>query len=276
MRVAVVVTTYNRPDALRAVLAGYAAQSDREFELIVADDGSGEDTRRMLDTEAAGLGLELRHVWQEDHGFRAAAVRNRALAGTRADYVVFSDGDCIPPPGFVAAHRMLASPGRFVAGNRVLLSERFTRRVLAEGIALHAWTHRQWACARLRGDVNRLLPLWRRSPGAAFRDAEPDRWAGVKTCNLAVWRQDLLRVNGLDETYEGWGLEDSDLAIRLLHAGIEHRSGRFLAPVFHLWHRENDRSHLARNQTRLNQLLQGRQTRARRGLDQYLPPGPPA
>lgn len=269
MRIAVVITTYNRPDALRAVLDGYGAQDTADFELIVADDGSTPETRAVVEDRSIELRAPVTHVWQEDRGFRAAAIRNRAVARTNADYIVFTDGDCVPPCDFVAAHRRLAERGRFVAGNRVLLSERFTRRVLAERIPIHGWAAWRWALARLRGDANRLLPLLRRSADAAFRNAEPKRWEGVKTCNLGVWRDDIERVNGLDESYEGWGLEDSDLVIRLLHADVLHKNARFLAPVFHLWHRENDRSRLESNQAQLDALLHSARIRAERGIDQY-------
>jgi len=270
MRIAVVVTTYNRPDALRAVLEGYAAQTDDDFDILVADDGSTIETEQVVKQYARRLKNPVAHVWQEDHGFRAAAIRNRAVARTSADYVVFTDGDCVPPPSFVASHRALAERGCFVAGNRVLLSEPFTRRVLAERVPIHDWRACQWAGAWMRRDANRLLPLLHRSAQAGFRKAEPQRWSGVKTCNLAVWRNDILHVNGLDETYEGWGLEDSDFAIRLLHAGLGHKSGRFFVPVFHLWHRDNDRGNLERNQSRLDQLLSTTRYRAECGIDRYL------
>jgi len=268
MKLAVIVTTYNRPDALRAVLDGYLAQDDPAFELIVADDGSAAETRELVEHYQARARIQLSHVWQPDQGFRAAAARNRALAATSADYVIFTDGDCVPVRGFVAAHRALMQRGYFLAANRVLLSEAFTRRVLAERIPIHQWDSSQWVRAWLRRDVNRLLPLFR-LPDGAFRSRAPQRWEGVKTCNLSAWRDDLVRVNGLDETYQGWGLEDSDLVIRLLHAGIRHRSARFAAPVFHLWHRENDRSRLAENQRRLDELLRSDTVRAKLGLDQY-------
>lgn len=269
MRIAVAVTTYNRPDALGAVLVGYAAQTDREFELLIADDGSTPDTREVVESFRHRIGVPMVHVWHEDSGFRAAAIRNRAVARTHADYVVFTDGDCVPPRDFVAAHRRLAEAGHFVAGNRILLAETFTRRVLQQHLPIHAWDARQWALARLRADINRWLPLLPRSPQAAFRLADPQRWEGVKTCNLGVWRTDLVRVNGLDERYEGWGLEDSDLVIRLLHAGVRHKNGRFHTPLFHLWHRENDRSRLDRNRSQLDRILRSAAFRAERGLDQY-------
>ena len=269
MRIAVIVTTYNRPDALAAVLAGYQAQSESAFELIVADDGSTGDTRLVVDAFTARAKFPVRHVWQEDRGFRAAAIRNRALAATQADYIIFSDGDCVPARHFVAQHRRLAERGWFVAGNRVLLSAGFTARVLRDGLPIDAWTLGAWLVAWAKRDINRWLPLVV-LPDGGLRRSAPQRWEGVKTCNLAAWRDDLMRVNGLDETYSGWGLEDTDLVIRLLHAGVRHKSARFAAPVFHLWHPENDRSRLAKNQLRLDALVNSQRTVAELGVDRYL------
>lgn len=269
MKTAVVVTTYNRPDALAAVLEGYLAQDHRAFELIVADDGSTPATRAVVEACAARADFPVQHVWHADEGFRAAAIRNRALAAATADYVIFSDGDCVPRPAFVRRHCALAERGCFLAGNRLLLSESFTRRVLDARLPIHAWPAPAWIAARLRGDVNRLLPLVALAD-AAWRRREPQRWEGVKTCNLSAWRADLLRVNGFDEAYAGWGLEDSDLVIRLLHAGVRHKSARFATPLFHLWHRENDRSRLEDNQRRLAALLASDAVQATAGVAQYL------
>lgn len=265
---AVIVTTYNRPDALRAVLEGYLAQDSAGFELLIADDGSDDATRALVQSYVGRAPFPVRHVWQEDRGFRAAAIRNRALAQTSADYVIFSDGDCVPPFFFVSRHLALAEASYFVAGNRVLLSEPFTRRVLAEEIAIHRWRASRWLIAWAKRDVNRAAPLVR-LPDGSLRKCAPKRWHGVKTCNLAAWHADLVRVNGFDERYAGWGLEDSDLVIRLLNAGVRHKSGRFHAPVFHLWHRDNDRSALADNEERLEELLGSGRTAALEGLDRY-------
>ena len=269
MRIAVVVTTYNRPDALAAVLEGYAQQNDTAFALIVADDGSTAETAELVHRFAARAPFEVSHVWQEDHGFRAAAIRNRAVAGARAEYIIFTDGDCVPSCTFVHQHRRLAEPGWFLSGNRVLLSERFTRAVLDQRLPVHEWTWAHWVRARGRGDANRFMPLVR-LPDGAFRKRSARTWQGVKTCNLSAWRSDLVRVNGLDESYSGWGLEDSDLVIRFLHAGVLHKSARFAAPVFHLWHKEHDRSHLPENQRRLTELQHSSRIRAQLGLDRYL------
>jgi len=253
MRVAVIVTTYNRPDALAAVLDGYLGQTDPAFEVIVADDGSDEATRTVVEGFERRASFPVRHVWQEDQGFRAATIRNKAIAATDAEYVIFTDGDCVPAPDFVAQHRRLAEAGWFLSANRVLLTERFTSEVLAHRLPIHRWGLGRWLLAWLRRDINRWLPLVR-LPDGAFRKHGASRWEGAKTCNLSATRADLLHVNGLDERYAGWGLEDSDLVIRLLHAGVRHKSARFAAPVFHLWHSENDRSKLPENQARLDEV----------------------
>ncbi|MGE5522736.1 MAG: glycosyltransferase family 2 protein [Rhodospirillaceae bacterium] len=268
MNTAVIVTTYNRPDALAAVLDGYLQQTAGDFELIVADDGSTPDTGAVVQAYAKRAPFPIRHVWHEDRGFRAAAIRNRALAGTAASYVIFTDGDCVPRTSFVSRHRELAERGYFLAGNRMLLSPAFTQRVVTKRIPIHEWSAAAWIAARVRGDVNRVLPLLELADGPG-RKRHPQRWEGVKTCNLSAWRDDLLRVNGFDETYSGWGLEDSDLVIRLLHAGVKHKSARFATPLFHLWHAENDRSRLAENRQRLDALLASTETQARIGVDRY-------
>lgn len=268
MTTAVILAVYNRPDALVAVLDGYAAQDARDFEVIIADDGSTETTRHVVEDYARRLAFPLKHVWQEDRGFRAAAARNRALAITKAEYVIYSDGDCIPPPHFVSMHRRLAEPGYFLSGNRILLGEAFSSRVLQQRLPVHAWSAAKWLGAWVTRDVNRALPMLA-LPDGAWRKREPNRWEGVKTCNFSAWRADLLKANGFDERYAGWGLEDSDLVVRLLHGGVRHKSARFAAPVFHLWHRENDRSQLAENRSRLEEILASRRVAALEGLDRY-------
>ncbi len=269
MRIGVIVTTYNRPDALARVLEGYLAQADQDFELVVADDGSTAETAQTIGRFRERAAFPVHHVWQEDQGFRAAMARNRALAATSADYVIFTDGDCVPPADFVGRHRMLSEPGWFLSGNRVMLTEAFTAQVLRESLPIHAWSAGDWLRARFKGQVQRILPLIRLPDVAWLRKLSPSRWQGAKTCNLSAWRSDLLRVNGLDESYTGWGLEDSDLVIRLIRAGVHSKSARFSAPVFHLWHKENDRSNLEENRRRLQEVLHAGHIRAFKGVDQY-------
>jgi glycosyltransferase involved in cell wall biosynthesis len=270
--ISVIVTTYNRPDALRAVLAGLFAQIDSGFEAIVADDGSRDDTRALVESMARGAPIPVRHLWQEDRGFRAGAARNRAAAVATGDYLIFLDGDCIPRPDWVAQHRALAERGWMVAGNRILLSERFTQHVLERGEPVHGWTIGQWRLAQMAGHINRTLPLRRLALGA-LRKLGSTRWQRVRTCNLGVWAADFGAVNGFDETFEGWGFEDSDLAVRLLNHGVRRKEGAFATGVLHLWHREHDRRFEAKNRELLQQRIDSRDVRARLGLDRYLTGG---
>lgn len=269
-RVSVVVTTYNRPDALDAVLAALIRQSDLPLEVLVADDGSGEATRACVRAWQAQAPFALRHVWHEDNGFRAAAIRNRAAAQAQGDYLVFLDGDSVPFADFVARHAALAEAQRFVSGNRLLLSETLTRQVLAGSEQPLQWSCWRWLGARLRGRVNRLLPLLR-LPDGRWRDRVQHEWRGARTCNLALWRDDFVRINGFDEDYAGWGHEDADLAVRLMRAGVLRKDGRHAVPVLHLWHAENPRDNEALNRERLQAVLEEqRPMRAQRGVDQYL------
>jgi glycosyltransferase involved in cell wall biosynthesis len=263
--ISVIVTTYNREDALEAVLSALSHQTDRNFEVVVADDGSGPATAALVERWQPRLGTPLAHVWQVDWGFRAAEIRNRAILAARGGYCVFLDGDCIARPDFVAAHRRLAEPGWFVTGNRVLLSAELTAAVLRDGLRPQAWRLSEWIGQRRRGGVNRLaavLPL----PLGPLRKLRPGKWLGARSCNLAVWRSDLDRIDGFDASFSGWGREDSDLLVRLIHAGVRRKDGRFATGVIHLWHPEEDRAQLSANQARLDTVLRSDRVRAQAGL----------
>jgi glycosyltransferase involved in cell wall biosynthesis len=264
-RISIVVTTYNRDDALDAVLRALSRQDDRDFEVIVADDGSGPATKALIEGWVPRFPAPLRHVWQEHNGFRAAEVRNRAIVASTGDYVVFLDGDCLPRRDFVATHRALAEPGWFVAGNRILLSRTLTEDILRNRREPETWSLGTFVRERLRGGINRLLPLVR-FPIAGWRKAVAHRWEGCRSCNLAVWRADLDRVDGFDAAFMGWGKEDSDLVVRLLHAGIRRKDGRFATGVLHLWHAPEDRSRLPANETRFGGAIGSARVRAEQGL----------
>jgi glycosyltransferase involved in cell wall biosynthesis len=265
--VSVIVITYNREDALDAVLAALSRQSDRGFEVVIADDGSRPATQAVVERWQVRLGLPLSHVWQADQGFRAAEIRNRAILAARGKYCVFLDGDCIVRPDFIAAHRRLAERGWFVTGNRVLLSDELTAAVLRDGLRPETWTASEWLRQRRSGGVNRLAALLY-LPLGPVRKLGQAKWRGARSCNLAVWRSDLDQVDGFDAGFSGWGREDSDLLIRLLHASVRRKDGRFATGVVHLWHPEADRGQLAANDARLDAVVASHRTRAQQGLSQ--------
>jgi glycosyltransferase involved in cell wall biosynthesis len=263
--ISVIVSTYNRADALDGTLRALAHQSDRNFEIVIADDGSGADTARVVESWASRLAVPVKHVWHEHNGFRGGEIRNRGIGASGGKYCIFLDGDCLPRADFVAAHRRLAEPGWFVAGNRILLSRDLTETVLAQAAAAETWGFVRLARERMRGGINRLLPALRLPLGRLRKRCRND-WQGARTCNLAVARSDLDRVDGFDASYSGWGLEDSDLVVRLLRAGVRRKDGRFATGVLHLWHAEADRSRLQENQRRLDEVLAGERIAAKQGL----------
>ena len=263
--ISVIVTTYNREDALDAVLRSLAGQIDENFEVIVADDGSAPGTAGLVDSWKAKFGRRLEHVWHADRGFRAAEIRNRAILAARGAYCVFLDGDCIVRPDFVGTHRRLAEPGWFVTGNRVLLAPDLTMTVLREKQTPEAWSAARWLAERWRGGVNRLSALLH-LPLGPLRRVRQRMWQGARSCNLAIWRSDLDRVDGFDADYSGWGKEDFDIIVRLLRAGVRRKDGAFATGVIYLWHAEADRSQLVENEVKLGEVITGDRVRARQGL----------
>ena len=271
--VSVIVTTYNREDALGAVLRALDRQTDQDFEVVVADDGSGKRTAETVEAWKKKAAYRLTHVWHEDRGFRAAEIRNRAILASSGSYCIFLDGDCIPRPDFISAHRRLAERGWFVTGNRVLMSQALTETVLRDGLEPEQWKLGSWLKRRAGGAINRLIPLLS-LPLGLLRKLRPHAWRGARSCNLAVWRSDLDQVDGFDTSFSGWGREDSDLLVRLLHAGVRRKDGIFATGVLHLYHPEADRSRLEQNDRQLDQSLMDRHLRAAKGLSMLAPAGP--
>lgn len=250
MTVALVITSFNWPSALNLVLSSVANQTRIPDEVIIADDGSSVDTKLVI--ERWGWTLPIIHVWLPNVGFRAARARNLALLRAASDYVVMIDGDCLLPHTFIYHHLRLASSNKLVAGNRFLISVDATAKILkvTGGCGIPSSLFRSLKFGR--------LPLgW-------LRDIQPLAWQVVRTCNLALPREAAVLVAGFDESYIGWGREDSDFVIRLLESGLSIRSGRFAVCVGHLHHEENSRTSLTKNESRfieaieLGLLAQGR------------------
>jgi len=266
--ISVIVSTYNWPKALGLVLDSLATQVDRGFEVVVADDGSTPETGNLVAARARDFPVPLRHVWQEDQGFRAAAARNRAVVESRGDYLLFLDGDCLVRDNFVRVHRRLACPGWFVAGNCIQMGVTLTATVLAGGRPIQHYTWLEFLVARRCGEVDRLTSLLC-LPGGYFRKLRPRRWQGVLTRNLGLWREDYFLVNGFDENFVGWGHEDAEFVGRLINAGIFRKDGCCAVPVLHFWHASPHRGREVGNLRRMQQQLANKVTRAEMGVDRY-------
>lgn len=270
MKVSFIVLTYNRSDALLAVLRSLSVQCDARHEVLIADDGSSPEQVNMLVQQCPRFTCPVRHVWHPDVGFTAARARNLAASRATGDYLVFLDGDCVPNRSFVAQHMRLAEAGCFVNGSRVLLGENLSRQVTNGTIDLLRGSVPFWLAARLRGDSNKILHLlvW---PWRLFRVKQGFQWRGIRSCNLGVWRSDFFAVNGFDEVFEGWGHEDADLVLRLSHLGVKRKNGFLATEVFHLWHRENKRSEESVNRNRVLQRMSTDLIRAEKGLEELDP-----
>ena len=240
MLISVIVSTYNRPKALELVLRALDNQTQDQFEVVVADDGSREDTREVVEKLKETVSYPLFHAWQEDDGFRLARVRNLAVRKSHGEYLLFLDGDCVPQTSFIEKHRSLAEKGWVVAGNRVLLSQTFTTTVEQKGLDLSSKSLLFWLKEKFRGNVNRAFSLMK-LPLGSLRKRSRNDWRKLRGCNIGVWRSDYENVNGFDSSFRGWGLEDTDFAVRLLNAGVSIKRGFFATTVLHLWHREAPR-----------------------------------
>lgn len=265
--ISVVVTTYNRSDALLAVLQGLATQTDGHFEVVVADDGSrAEHQRAVLDAPVSRT-LGLTHVWHPDVGFTASRVRNRGVAAARGDYIILLDGDCVPEVDFIAQHRRLAQPGHFVNGSRVLLSPELTHRVLLGEASIVGRGAMYWIGARLRGRASKLAHL-ARLPDGAYRCRTSFSWKGIRSCNMGLWRSDYEKVDGFDESFVGWGHEDADFVLRLHHAGMVRKNGFCATEVYHLWHPEATRTQESVNASTVRERARTTMTQPTLGFSQ--------
>ena len=247
MKVSVIVTTYNRPGALIRVLDGLLAQTRLPDEIIVADDGSGEETRQALAPYVNRERPKTLHAWQPDKGFRAAMCRNLAVLSSSGEYLVLLDGDCIPGKNFIEDHLSLARPGCFFQGKRVLVNENaapsFT--IKDTGSVLHQM-RLVLAGSLSNGHHIARLPFF---PSYTVRGM-----SGIRSCNMGIFRKDVVAVNGFNHAFTGWGREDSEFVCRLYKWGLKRTENPFRAVCYHLWHKENSRQGLEKNDRLLEEI----------------------
>ena len=233
-------------------------QNDRDFEVIVADDGSNDAHQAAIASAAVSLGLKVTHVWHPDVGFTAACIRNRGVSVANGDYVVLLDGDCVPEIDFIAQHRKLMERGCFVNGSRVLLSQEMTKTSIADQEPLSGRSLAFWLGKRLSGDASKLAGLVR-FPDFSIRKQKSFVWKGIRSCNMGVWRETYEAVDGFDESFVGWGHEDADFVLRMHNAGLTRKNGYWATEVFHLWHPESSRGQESANAQKVRERMQSGQ-----------------
>jgi len=252
MLISIIITTYNSPNYLRVCLNSFIHQTDKNFEIIIADDGSTKETKNVI--EKYKNNFRISHAWHEDQGFRAAKIRNEAVKLSTGEYLIFVDGDCIAFKDFVKNHRSLSEKGYFSRGNRVMASENFTKEIINKNININCLCFTKLIKLRIQKKINRLVPFFRIKK-YPFRKILKKKWEGAKTCNLGVWRNDFKKINGYDENYIGWGREDSDFVIRLINSGVYRKEAIFFTALLHLNHKINSRENFSKNDKLLHEAI---------------------
>jgi len=239
MKTSIIVPTYNRPRALKLCLWSLAKQSLLPSEVLIADDGSTSETKDAVDEMRNALKevFPIKHIWQEDIGFRKPRILNETVRQTTGDYLIFIDGDCMGHRHFVRAHVKQSSPLAILGGKRVEIGKELTEKLLQKGQVLNSFdvlllvdslkggSRKVEESFQIRNTLLRKI---------MHRDLITDD--GIWGCNFSLYKQLFLDINGCDEDFSDGSLEDNDLGIRVLNQGKQVRSVRGLAIVFHLWH----------------------------------------
>lgn len=253
--ISVLLATYNWPQALKFCLESLRTQTDLDFEIIIADDGSTLETKELIAAMQVNFPVKITHLWQEDQGFRKTRILNQAIETSTGEYLIFLDGDCIVQPDFIAQHRRLSQANHLVTGSRILLNDELSKQLLA-------WPHWDFKKFtdkllnhRLSGGINKYWPLKIKLGNGAWRNYKKFVWRRIKGCNMACWRSDAQAIGGFDETMTGWGHEDADFVFRLQNKGVIRKSGSWSTEVLHLYHRMNDQSNATENARRVREKI---------------------
>ncbi len=257
LKTSLIITTYNRKDALELVLLSVMKQSTLPDEVIIADDGSTEDTRQLIISHQAIFPVPLVHCWQEDNGFRVSAIRNKAIAQAKHEYIIMIDGDIVLHSNFVQDHKQHAWKGRFLQGSRVLLYKQKTEQVLRDK-SMKVW----FVSAGIGNNLNTIKSPFLSEIFSYYRGGHMN----VRAANLSCWREDILLINGFNEDFVGWGREDSELAVRMNNLGIKRRHVKFAAFGYHLYHPESSRRQLSVNDGILLNTIQKKLKRCENGV----------
>ncbi|WP_435577661.1 glycosyltransferase family 2 protein [Gilvibacter sp.] len=234
-QISVVLSTYNQPEWLKKVLWGYANQQFKDFEVIIADDGSTEETKTLIESMRPELPFEVTHVWHEDNGFQKTIILNTAIKAAKADYLLFSDGDCIPRSDFVAVHAAHREAGYFLSGGYFKLPMEISKAITQEDIVQQrcfdvAWLKSQGLKSSFKN--NKLTTSAAKQKFLNWITPTEATWNGH---NSSGWLSDILAANGFDQRMQ-YGGEDRELGERLFNAGLKAKQLRYTAICVHLDH----------------------------------------
>ncbi|BAJ00071.1 glycosyltransferase family 2 protein [Shewanella violacea] len=261
MTVSLIITTYNWPKALDRVLKSTLIQSIQPDEIIIADDGSSEATKHVIDKHRAKTNISIIHSWQEDKGFRLSRSRNNAISKSSMDYIILIDGDMVLERHFIADHIKHSERGFFAVGKRVRLSESMTSKQLSLPGEISPFSK---GISRGREHSIRLPLL-----SKLFSKTQMNSVSSIQSCNIAFWKLDAISINGFNNDFVGWGPEDKEFSLRLLNNGILRKNIKFSAIAFHLYHKENSKGMLKVNTDILALCLAQKSNWCSNGLNEF-------
>jgi len=235
MKQSVILSTYNQPEWLEKALHGYLYQTFTDFELLVADDGSDARTKAVIETFAQSAQFPVRHIWHADEGFQKTRILNKAILETTTDYLVFSDGDCIPHPEFLESHARQARQDHFLSGGYCKLPAKLSAEITVDDIRTGRVFELRWLRAHgLRG-FSKCLRIGSPPLLSPLLDACTPTKATWNGHNASGWKSDILAVNGFNEAMQ-YGGEDREMGERLVNMGIRGCGVRHQAITLHLDH----------------------------------------
>ena len=258
-----IISTYNWPQALELCLLSIQAQQTLPEEVLIADDGSGVETLKLIKRFQEIFPVPLHHIWHPDNGFKLAEIRNKAIAQAKGDYIIQVDGDLILHPFFIDDHLRFAKPDTFVRASRIYLDKTLSSQLIKnKDTAVSVFTQG----LSNKFSALRLPVLWK-----FFENGyKAHETYEIHGCNMAYWKQNVLSVNGYNENFKGWGPEDKELVVRLLNKGYKKRFIKLGALVFHLWHQENLKKNLQNNELEFYESIDQKRTFCKLGLNQHM------
>ncbi|WP_037200630.1 glycosyltransferase family 2 protein [Rhodopirellula baltica] len=266
-RISVIITTFNAPDELWLVLVGYQMQTERDFEILIADDGSDSRTAAVVERFRNSCDIETHHVWHENDGFRKCEILNRAIEQANSDYLLFTDGDCIPRPDFLAVHLREAEPKRFLSGTYNNLPESFKGLITEANVRSGLAFRLKWLRTNGLPFSSKCLRLVRNKTFTSVMNRLTTTRPTWNGCNVSGWKSDIEAVNGYDERMRYGGL-DREIGLRMNNRGIRGKQIRFKAICLHVDHPRgymNDED-LQRNLSIRNDTIRSKLTRTPYGI----------
>ena len=235
MFASVIFTTYNHPRWLEKTLWGFSMQSYRDFEIIVADDGSGDETRAVIESLRSQIDIPIRHIWQEDDGFQKCKVMNKAIMASKSEYLIFTDGDCIPHPDFVSNHVKLAAENTMLSGGYFKLPLEVSRAISKQDILSGNATRPGWLLKQGVPFTPRISKLFSHPLIGRILDALTITRATWNGHSSSTWKKHILATNGFDERMQ-YGGQDREFGERLVNMGLKTRQVRYRCSCVHLDH----------------------------------------